>query len=73
MNQDTAPTGYAEALGELESILASLDRDTVDVDVLGDRVARAAFLIDWCRERIAAARLRVDEVVVTVQAPDATP
>lgn len=69
MNHDTAPTGYGEALGELESILAGLDRDTVDVDALAERVARAAYLIDWCRERIAAARLQVDEVVTTVEPP----
>ena len=56
--------GYAEALAELERILAELDRDTVDVDVLAARVARASELIRWCRARIAAAQLQVDDVLL---------
>jgi len=56
--------GYAEALAELERILAELDRDTVDVDVLASRVARASELIQFCRDRIAAARLQVDHVLL---------
>jgi exodeoxyribonuclease VII small subunit len=55
--------GYAEALAELEAILASLERADLDVDVLGERVARAAELIRRCRARIGAARLQVEQVV----------
>lgn len=60
--------GYAEALAELERILAELDRDTVDVDVLANRVARASELIALCRDRIAAARLQVDHVLLDADA-----
>jgi exodeoxyribonuclease VII small subunit len=70
---DTAPSGetdpddegpgYAEALAELETILASLESADLDVDVLGERVARAAELIRRCRARIGAARLQVEQVV----------
>jgi exodeoxyribonuclease VII small subunit len=62
------PTGYAEALAELERILADLDRDTVDVDVLANQVARASSLISFCRDRIASARLQVDHVLLDNQA-----
>jgi hypothetical protein len=34
--------GYAEALKELETILAELERTDVDVDVLASRVERAS-------------------------------
>jgi exodeoxyribonuclease VII small subunit len=54
---------YADALAELESILAGLERDEPDVDQLAERVARAALLIRLCRGRIAAARLEVERVV----------
>jgi exodeoxyribonuclease VII small subunit len=60
---DESPTGYAEAVAELGRILAALDDERLDVDVLGDHVARAAELIAVCRARIAAARLRVDQIV----------
>ena len=55
--------GWAEAMGELSGILAELERDDVDLDVLADRVERAAWLISVCRDRIAGTRLRVDELV----------
>lgn len=54
---------YAEAQRELEGILAELDRDAVDVDRLADRVRRAAELIQFCRERLAAARVDVERIV----------
>ena len=57
------PVGYAEALAELESILAELDDDQLDVDALAERVERAAHLLQLCRERVAGARLAVEEVV----------
>ena len=59
---DTGNPGYAEALTELDAILRELESSDVDVDRLADRVARAAELISLCRDRISAARLRIDDV-----------
>jgi exodeoxyribonuclease VII small subunit len=58
-----ADIGYADALDELDEILRELEGSDVDVDRLADRVARAADLISLCRDRIGAARLRIDEVI----------
>lgn len=55
--------GYTEALAELESILAQLERSDVDVDVLATQVQRAAELIAYCRDRIGNARLQIEQVV----------
>lgn len=55
--------GYAEALKELETILAELERTDVDVDVLASRVERASELIRLCRDRIGNAKLQIDKVV----------
>ena len=66
MNQpthDPIASGYAEALAELEEILARLERSDVDVDVLAQQVQRAAALITFCRERIGNARLQIELVV----------
>jgi len=57
------PSGYADALAELEAILGRLERADVDVDVLATEVQRAASLIAVCRERIGNARLQIDQVV----------
>jgi exodeoxyribonuclease VII small subunit len=64
--------GYADALAELEAILAELEDDVVDVDRLGERVRRAAELVALCRSRIDAARIDVTRVVSEFAEPDAT-
>jgi exodeoxyribonuclease VII small subunit len=73
MPDDAPPEiGYAEALAELEAILAEIEDDAVDVDVLAARVRRAAELLRVCRDRIAAARDEVGQIVADL-APDEDP
>lgn len=60
---DVTALGYADAVAELEEILDGLESDAVDVDVLADRVKRAAALIRHCRTKIGDARLHVEQVV----------
>ncbi len=60
---DDVARGYAEALAELETILAELERTDVDVDVLAAQVKRASELIGFCRDRIGNARLQIEQVV----------
>lgn len=55
--------GYAQALEELESILAELEDNDVDVDKLATHVQRASQLIELCRDRIGNAKLQIEEVV----------
>lgn len=71
MTTDTSQPGYADALAELDSILRELESSDVDVDRLAERVARAAALINLCRDRISAARIRIDEVVADLDGGDA--
>jgi exodeoxyribonuclease VII small subunit len=62
---------YADAVAELEGILAELDRDDVDVDQLAAQVQRAATLITLCRSRLRAARLEVTRIVADLDTVDA--
>ncbi|MGH9244978.1 MAG: exodeoxyribonuclease VII small subunit [Acidimicrobiales bacterium] len=64
--------GYAKALAELETILAELEDDHIDVDALGAKVKRAAALIELCRSRIEAARIEVNRVIAPSE-PTAPP
>jgi exodeoxyribonuclease VII small subunit len=69
---DTAPQpGYAAAMAELESILAQLEDDRLDIDALADHVARAADLVALCRDRLDAAKMRVTEIVASIDDNDA--
>ena len=63
-----ANIGYAQAIEELETILAELESDDVDVDELAEHVQRASQLIELCRERIGNAKLRIEEVVSQLEA-----
>lgn len=54
---------WADAIAELETILARLEDDALDVDVLSAQVARAAELIALCRDRIASTKLEVERIV----------
>jgi exodeoxyribonuclease VII small subunit len=63
---------YADALDEVEAILERLEHDEPDVDRVADDVARAAQLLAHCRQRLAALKLRVDEVVPELE-PGAAP
>lgn len=65
---DIVSLGYADAVAELEEILDGLESETIDVDVLADRVKRAAALIKHCRAKIGDARLHVEQVVGEIDA-----
>ena len=69
--RDDTALGYASALAELEQILGELERDTVDVDRLGAQVKRASELIRFCRDRVGAARLDIEQVVAELDADHA--
>jgi exodeoxyribonuclease VII small subunit len=66
--KSTEQPGYAEAVTELEEILAELEADDVDVDRLAERVKRAADLIESCRARLAEARVEVTRIVADLDA-----
>ncbi len=58
--------GYADALAELESILAELERGEADIDHLAERVARAAELLELCRGRLAGAQVEVTRILAGI-------
>ncbi len=70
MTQSVQPTSYSAAVEELDQILAAIERDEVDVDVLSQKVARAVLLVGYCRERIAAAEIEVERVVAELASDD---
>ena len=70
MSDNNDKISYADAVAELETIAIELEQPDVDVDVLAERVARAAQLITVCRERIANTRLDVERVVSGIEDTD---
>ncbi|MBK8165818.1 MAG: exodeoxyribonuclease VII small subunit [bacterium] len=56
-------------MAEVEEILAGLEQDEVDIDRLGEQVARAVELIHVCREKLERTDREVRDLVAGLQAP----
>jgi exodeoxyribonuclease VII small subunit len=44
--------GYKDAIEEIESIVDEIENETVDVDMLSEKIKRAAFLIKYCKQKL---------------------
>ncbi len=53
---------YAEASGELEQILQDIESGEIDLDLLTEKVERAAQLLTICRQKLAATATKVKKV-----------
>lgn len=58
---------YAAAVAELDQILAELEDESLNVDILTERVKRASELITFCRQRITSAKLGVEQIVADLE------
>jgi exodeoxyribonuclease VII small subunit len=59
---------YSEATAELEAILQEVESGEIDLDLLSQKVERAALLLAMCRERLATTETRVKKVVADLHA-----
>ena len=72
MAKDPRKLTFGEAVGEVEDILADLERDNVDIDHLGAQVKRAVELIQVCREKLEKTDTEVRDLVAGLKEPEAT-
>lgn len=67
---------YAEASGELEQILQDIESGEIDLDLLTEKVERAAALLTVCRQKLAATATKVkkvtDDLAATLESGDVT-
>lgn len=54
---------YKSAVQEIEKIISDIEEETVDVDVLAERVKRAAELIRFCKEKLMKTEKDVAQVL----------
>lgn len=64
---DDGPS-YSAASAELEAILQELEAGDIDLDVLSDKVERAAALLALCRSKLAATETKVQKVTADLAA-----
>jgi exodeoxyribonuclease VII small subunit len=63
-----ADPGYAAASAELEQILRDMETGEIDLDVLTDKVERAASLLQYCRQKLASTETKVQKVTADLAA-----
>jgi exodeoxyribonuclease VII small subunit len=54
---------YSDGSTELEAILDEIESGDADIDVLCEKVERAAELIKLCKEKLSGTELRINKVV----------
>lgn len=54
---------YADAIGEVEQILARFNDEQMDIDEMGKQVKRAAELIRLCKERLHKVEKEVADIL----------
>lgn len=61
------PMTYEEAYRELEQIAQEIERETVSVDVLAEKVKRASDLIALCQTRLKATEGEVSKIIARME------
>jgi exodeoxyribonuclease VII small subunit len=56
-------TTYESAFRELQEIAREIETETVSVDVLADKVKRAAELISFCQNKLRSTELEVGKII----------
>ena len=59
---------YAAASAELEQILQDIESGEIDLDVLSEKVERAAALLAVCRQKLAATETKGKKVTAELAA-----
>lgn len=59
----TKRVSFQEALVEIEDIVEKIENQELDVDLLSEKVRRAAFLITQCKEKLHGAEDEVQKIL----------
>ncbi|MEN9977977.1 MAG: exodeoxyribonuclease small subunit [Bacteroidota bacterium] len=59
---------YEKAYNELQEIIAAIETGDVSVDLLSEKVKRAAELIAFCKEKLTATEQDVQQILADLNA-----
>ena len=54
---------YSDAIEELETIVAEIENESISIDVLSEKVKRAASLINICKESLKTTDEEVKKIL----------
>jgi exodeoxyribonuclease VII small subunit len=63
----TKQISYSRALNELEKIIAEIESEETDLDVLSEKVKKAASLIKLCRQKLRSTEEEVKKALSEIE------
>ena len=63
---------YSLALTELQQIINEIESEEINIDVLADKVRKAAYLIKFCKDRLRNTEEEVKKVLSEIGGPAET-
>jgi len=57
---------YAQAIDELEGIIEDIETESIDVDALANKVKRAAYLINLCKNNLRNTEKEVKKTLTEI-------
>ncbi|HTE25206.1 exodeoxyribonuclease VII small subunit [Flavitalea sp.] len=63
---------YTDAFEELQSIVSEMEDGEISVDLLSEKVKRAAFLINICKKKLSDTEGDVNQILKELEANDAS-
>jgi len=64
---------YSRALSELEKIIGEIESEETDLDLLSEKVKRAAYLIKLCRARLRGTEEEVKKALLEIEEKGGAP
>ncbi len=58
---------YSKAIHELEQIIAEIETESVDIDVLAEKVKRATYLIDFCKKNLRTTEEEIKKTLLEIE------
>ncbi len=54
---------YEEAFSELEVIINQLESDTLSIELLAEKVSRAAYLLEFCTQKMRSIESDIQQII----------
>lgn len=58
---------YGEAMKELQGIMTQIENEDLDVDILLEKVKRAATLIQYCKEKLQSTNTEIQKILDKIE------
>ena len=58
---------YGEAMQELQDIMSSIENADLDVDVLLEKVKKAATLIKFCKDKLQKTNVEIQKILDEIE------